>query len=631
EVRSDPVQQRQIWNMRKAAVPLLYRMPGDPKPVPFIEDMAVSPAVLPAYVRGLQELFARHGVKSVIYAHASVGCLHLRPVLNLKEPDEVEKMARIAREACELVASLGGVMSGEHGDGLSRTQWNRLLYGDRLWEAFGRVKRAFDPAGLLNPGKVYADDVDLRRHQRYGDGYQTRPWTAALDFSDQGSFPQAVELCNGCGHCRKSTGTMCPTFRALDEEIMTTRGRANLIRGALSGRLGEDVLFSPEFRRQVLDYCIGCKGCRVECPSGVDLARIKAELLYHYHQRHGKPLRSLMLGHIRLLNRLGSAAAPLSNALAQAAPLRVLAEYVLGLDRRRPLPRFASPTLSARLRRAGLDTPPPDGVVGDHRERAEQRRRRVLIFPDCFVEYNEPELGLAAVRVLERAGCEVRLAPAVACCGRPAISEGLLDEARTFARRNRDALLPYVEAGWDIVTLEPSCTASFRHELRELLGFGDAGARQLAEHVFDVTEYLGRLLDAGELEALRHTRSAVTPDAAVPAKLTYHGHCHQKSLLAHLPTARVLKALTGATVDVIDAGCCGMAGSFGYKRENYDFSVRIAEPVRQAVVASGGMLVASGTSCRAQFSDLYGWRALHPIEVLDRATAAFPARPAAHS
>ncbi|REJ37759.1 MAG: FAD-binding oxidoreductase, partial [Bacillota bacterium] len=354
EALVDPAAQRRLWAMRKAAVPIMYRMPGDAKPVPFIEDMAVPPRALPDYVRGLKELFAGYGVDSVIYAHAGDGCLHIRPVLNLKDPADVEKMARLAADACRLVLSLGGSMTGEHGDGLSRSQWIRIQYGERLYEAFRRVKQAFDPQGIMNPGKIVADDPDLRRHLRYGNGYRTAAWTPALDFSDQGSFQQAVELCNGCGSCRKATGGMCPTFQAAGEEIMSTRGRANLIRGALGGRLDPEVLFTPEFKRQVLDYCIACKACRVECPSGVDMARIKAEVLYHFNRRHGVTLRQRLLAGTRLLFRLGSMAAPLANRLGQWGPARALAERVAGIDRRRPLPRFARTSLETWMRRPGL-------------------------------------------------------------------------------------------------------------------------------------------------------------------------------------------------------------------------------------------------------------------------------------
>lgn len=629
EVRLDPAAQQEVWQMRKAAVPLLYRMPGDPKPVPFIEDMAVAPAVLPQYVRGLQELFQRHGVESVIYAHASVGCLHLRPILNLKDPGDVERMAAIARDACRLVMSLGGVMSGEHGDGLARTQWNRFLYGDRLWEAFGRIKEAFDPRGLLNPGKVFAQDADLTQNLRYSGPYHRWDEPTTMDFAPWGTLQQVVELCNGCGHCRKDTGTMCPTFRALDEEIMTTRGRANLIRGVLAGKLGSGALFSQEFQQQVLDYCIGCKGCRTECPAGVDLTRIKAEILHQRHRRLGPPLWSRVMANLRALYRFGSTTAPLSNRLARGPLTRALAEGLLGVDRRRPLPAFARHPFSAAMARAGMGPPVPEpahepSAAGGQAGQAGERR--VLLFADCFIEYNEPGLGLAAARLLEQAGCRVHLAPTSRCCGRPAVSEGMLDEARSMMADNVAALLPYVEAGWDVITVEPSCTSAFRHELRELLGFDHAGAQRVSARTFGVTEYLDDLLASGHLEPLTAAaRSRAQGDALgapggdePPARLTYHGHCHQKSMLAHHATARVLEAFTGLPVDIIDSGCCGMAGSFGYKKDHYDFSARMAQPVKQAIDASGGLLVADGMSCRTQFHDLYRQQALHPVAVLAR-------------
>lgn len=619
DVRADREEQLQIWNMRKAAVPIMFRLPGDPKPVPFIEDMAVAPHMLPDYIRGLLALFQKYDVQSVIYAHASVGCLHIRPVLNLKEPDQVAKMAAIAREACELVVAVGGAMSGEHGDGLTRTQWNRFMYGDRLWQAFRELKHAFDPYGLLNPGKVYSEDADLTRDLRYDRGYRTREWAAALDFSDQGSFQQAVELCNGCGQCLKDGGTMCPTFQALDEEILSTRGRANLIRGALSGRLSEETLTSPVFREQVLEYCIGCKGCRVECPSGVDMARIKSELLYHYNRERGKPLLSLLLAHTRELNRLGSALAPLSNALARMPGAGVVAEKLLGIDRRRPLPAFARVPFSAWMNRRGLGVPasPAAGDAG--------AAGRVLLLADCFAEYNHPQLAQAAVEVLQAAGYDVRVAPTPACCGRPAMSEGLLDEARRFAEQNVDALTPYLDAGWVLVGLEPSCTAMFRQDYADLLGRTHAGVRLVRERAFDVTEFLASEHKAGRLAALQRILHDARERGALPESLqnlAFHGHCHQKSMGAHKPTAALLQALTGATVHVIDAGCCGMAGSFGYKRKHYDLSVRIAERVRAAIERTGGRVVASGTSCSTQFADLYGWESVHPVEVLAEALRA---------
>ena len=623
ETLLDAASQRRLWAMRKAAVPIMFRMPGDPKPVPFIEDMAVAPAVLPDYVRGLEELFKRYEVQSVIYAHASVGCLHIRPVLNLKSAEDVEKMARLAADACRLVMSLGGAMSGEHGDGLSRSQWVRVTYGERLWQAFRRIKNAFDPQGILNPGKITAEDVDLRRHLRYADGYRTAEWRSVLDFTPQGSFQQAVELCNGCGACRKATGTMCPTFQALNEEIMTTRGRANLIRAALGGRLDPETLFTPEFKQQVLDYCIGCKGCRSECPSGVDMAKIKAEVLYHFNQRHGVSLRQRLLADVRTLYRLGSLAAPLSNWLAAWPPARALVEGLVGIDRRRHLPRFSRHTLAGWMRRRGLTPPPPGhavlaagGGAGSAAGRGGGSGRRVLIFADCFNNYSHPEIGRAAVRLLELAGVEVRLAPTSACCGRPAFSEGLLGQARALARRHVQVLRPYLEAGWELVAIEPSCTSIFRHELRELLGFHDGGGRLLAEHTWDVAEYLARLLDEGALDGLQSHAAQAAAAAGGVDRITFHAHCHQKSLGAHGPTARLLEALTGLPVDVLDAGCCGMAGSFGYKREHYDLSGRIAGNVRRAVERSGGLLVTSGTSCATQLADLYGWHPVHPVVLL---------------
>ena len=586
----DPAEQQSIWKLRKAGLGLLLGMKGDGKPIAFVEDTAVEPRHLPKFIPRFREIFARHGVEGAYYGHCSVGCLHIRPVINLKTRRGIEQVQAIAADITDLVLEFGGTISSEHGDGRARSPFLERMYGPRLMQAFRELKRAFDPDNRLNPGNI-VDSPGLTEHLRYGPQYVTWEPATRLDFSGQGGFAAAVELCNGVGVCRKSLeGTMCPSYMATRDEEHSTRGRANALRAVLSGRL-PPAEFTGRRLYEVMDLCLECKGCKAECPANVDMAKLKYEFLYHYHRRHGLPLRNRLVGRIARLNALGARLPGLANRAAALGASRWLLEKVAGIDRRRPLPALASETFEAWFRRRPAVA---DGARGE-----------VLLFADTFVTYNVPEIGRAAVELLEAAGYRVRLAERK-CCGRPLISKGMLDEAREHAAWTVSRLAPAAARGVPIVGLEPSCLLTLRDEWVDLLRTDEA--RAVARQVFLFEEFLVR----------ERERGLTLPFQASNRRALLHGHCHQKALVGTGPTVAVLR-WAGFEVSEVDSGCCGMAGSFGFEREHYDLSVwlgnrRLAPAVRAAPPDTE--IVAPGMSCRQQIAHLTGRRARHPAEVL---------------
>ena len=594
----DAAEQQSIWKLRKAGLGLLLGTKGDRKPIAFVEDTAVDPAKLPAFIARFREVLGRHQAAAGYYGHCSVGCLHIRPLVNLKDAGEIRKMHRIAEEITALVLEFGGALSGEHGDGRARSPFNETLYGPRLYDAFRQVKRAFDPKGLLNPGNV-VDAPPMTEHLRYGAGYRTWEPETLLDFSAQGGFAAAVEMCNGIGVCRKKLeGTMCPSYMATLDEEHSTRGRANALRAVLSGRAPASD-FTGRRLHEVLDLCLECKACKAECPANVDMAKLKYEFLAHYHRANGLPLRNRLFGHIHRLARWGSALAPLSNRVARSTPHRWLLERVFGIDRRRPLPAFAATPFTAWFARHR-----PEGS-GD-RGTPEAEGRTVVLFHDTFNTYQTPEVAIAATRLLEAAGYRVVL-PERRCCGRPMISKGMLADARALAAYNVARLAPHAREGRPIVGLEPSCLLTLRDEYVDLLRSEDA--RLVARQSWLLDEFLQRELAAGRALPFG-------PPAGRAALL--HGHCHQKALVGTGPTVAVLKA-AGYAVSEVDAGCCGMAGSFGFEAEHYDLSLQIAgRRLVPAVKAAGAEVAvcAPGISCRQQIEHTTGRRARHPAELL---------------
>jgi len=594
EAYTDEEQDR-LWKLRKAAIPLLMSLDGDPKPYPFIEDATVPPDELAEYVESFQNVLENHGTSAAYFAHAGAGTLHIRPILNLKDGDDIETMRSIADDVTDLVLEHHGSFSGEHGDGLARTEFNPKMYGPDLWAAFKDVKSAADPEWRMNPGKVVFEDddpTDMREHLRYGADYQTIERQTALDFEDEGGFEHLVELCNGCGTCRQTdTDAMCPTYRASGEEIQTTRGRANLLRAAISGELDENEVHSERFEEEVLGLCVGCKACKSDCPTGVDMAKLKAEVTHERHQTRGASLRSRLFANVETVSKIGSALAPVSNWLPNLPGARKALGAALGITPDRELPTFERTTLRDRME----DRTPAVSEA--------DAERKALLFPDTYTNYSHPEVGLAAVRVLEAAGVHVRLAEGVTDSGRAAYSKGFLDDAAAAARKNVDALGPDIEDGWDVVFVEPSDAVMFQDEYRDL---GLGGADAVADAAYGVCEYL----DSFRLDENVDWRP-------VESALAYHGHCNQKAVNADHHAVGVLRR-AGYAVDPLDSSCCGMAGSFGYEEEHYDLSKAIGSILFEQVDESDpDEVVAPGTSCRTQLGDRPGGDdPRHPVEAL---------------
>jgi Fe-S oxidoreductase len=589
----DPGAQARVWSLREAALGLSMAMKGDAKSVSFVEDAAVAPDRLRDYIERLLALVERHGTSAGIYAHASVGCLHVRPVVNLKTDEGVRRFAAIADEVAGLVLEFGGALSGEHGDGLVRSPFMERMFGPVLYDAFRTVKRTFDPGGLFNPGKI-VDAAPITSHLRFGAGYRTPNPPTYFDYAAYGGLGGAVEMCSGLGACRKKLdGTMCPSYMATAEEADSTRGRANVLRLAMAGRLGESGLGDAGVYR-VLDLCLECRACKAECPVGVDVARFKSEFLADYWRRHGTSLDARVLGRADALAKWGSRLAPISNWVMNAGLTRALNDRWLGIDRRRSLPGFRRRTLSALA---------PNGQAGD-----------VLLFADTFTNYYDPEIGLAALELLAAAGVRAGLTRGL-CCGRPRISKGLLEGAAALARRNTEALFAHAAAGRPILFCEPSCLSAMREDAPSLLrGEEQRKAAVVAEACLLFEEFVER---AGD-------RLTWRPG---PPAILLHAHCHQQSMGLTAPARALLSRIPGTRVVDADAGCCGMAGSFGYAREHFEVSRRIGERKLLPAVrgrAPGTVVVAAGTSCRHQVKDFTGVDAVHPA-VLLRSLLAEPA------
>jgi FAD/FMN-containing dehydrogenase/Fe-S oxidoreductase len=594
-----------VLTVRKAGLGLLMSMRGEKKPVAFIEDAAVPVARLADYVSRVQEIVAHHGATMAMYAHASAGCLHIRPLLNMKTVEGLRQYRGIAQEVAELVISFGGTTSGEHGEGLSRGEFSKRLFGPQLTEAFRQVKATFDPQGLMNPGKVVdVGPMDDPRTLRYGPEYAV-PYTlqhTRLNWSADGSFAAAVEMCNGAAVCHKEgTGVMCPSYMATRDEAHTTRGRANALRLAMSGQLGPKGL-ADERVYEVLDLCLSCKACKAECPSLVDMARLKTEFAAAYYDVHGVPLRSWVFGHIHRMNQLGSLMPAVSNTVLRSSLAR-WAFARLGVTTHRRLPLFAHQRFSVWYHRQNCAKTKED----------DNRIKAPILVSDTYTEYNYPYLGQAVLRVGEAAGFEVGVwGPRdLDCCGRPLISKGLLDDARWLAARNVRRMAPAVARGERFMLIEPSCAAAFRDEYPDLVPAElRHDAQRVAQAVITVEEWLAEAADAGLLEGV-----AFDP---TPCTVILHGHCYQRALWGTGAAHRMFQLLPNCSVTELDDGCCGVAGSFGFEAEHYDLSVTIGEQRLLPAVrnAPDAIIAASGVSCREQIEHGTGRHALHPIEVL---------------
>jgi FAD/FMN-containing dehydrogenase/Fe-S oxidoreductase len=628
----DDAPQKSLWEVRKAGLNIMMSLKGDGKPVSFIEDCAVPLAHLADYTDALTEVFTRHGTRGTWYAHASVGTLHVRPILDMRR-DGAAKMRVIAQEAAQLVAKYRGAFSGEHGDGLCRGEWIAWQFGPALTGAFRAIKHELDPSRLFNPNRIVdpprMDDGALFRFPPPSEPapYRTIALVPALDWSawnvqndprteaitapgsggdSTGGFAKAVEMCNNNGHCRKfDAGTMCPSFRVTRDEEHLTRGRANTLRLALSGQLGADALTSRAMH-DAMDLCVSCKGCKRECPTGVDMARMKIEFLAHYKKRHGYTLKDRLVAHLPDYAHAASRVPWLANLRDRIPGAPALGERLLGLSARRRLPRWRRDTFW----RAGDSTPFASAEATLAAARSGQKA--AVLFVDTFNGIFESENARAAARVLRAAGYTLATLAKGAghhCCGRTFLAAGMVDAARARAGALVDALVPFAAAGIAVVGLEPSCLLTLRDEAL-VLGLG-AGAVVVSQQALLFEEFIAREVAAG--------RFAIdfTP---VAQPILVHGHCHQKAFGAVAPILDVLRLLPGARPALIETSCCGMAGSFGYEASHHEVSLRMAEAsllpaIRQAPEA---IVVADGTSCRQQIDAGAGRQALHVARLLER-------------
>jgi len=601
----DPVFQSAVWEVRKAGLNIMMSMKGDGKPVSFVEDCAVPLEDLAEYTDRLTQVFEKHGTTGTWYAHASVGCLHVRPILNMKDESGARKMRAIIEETLDIVQEYKGSHSGEHGDGLARSEFHERMFGSRMVQAFEQVKDSFDPTGLFNPGKIVrAARMDDRSLFRFAPGYRTQSPETVLDWSEWGGFGAAVEMCNNNGACRKAAGgVMCPSYRATGDEQHLTRGRANTLRLAISGQLGADALLSEELYDS-MDLCVSCKGCKRECPTGVDMAKMKIEFLHHYHRQHSRSLKDRLVSYLPRYAPWAARIGPLLNLRNRSKLLAHLGERWLGLSAKRSLPHWRTDCYEETEQTESV------GVDGE---------AEVLLLVDTFNRYFEPENARAARAVLSAAGYRVHSLQATdgkrpLCCGRSFLATGMVEQAQIEARRMLDAVRPYVERGLPIIGLEPSCLFTLRDEYLSMLPGKEteavAGKAMLLEEFLAAEKREGRL------------RLKLKPLAV--ARALVHGHCHQKAFAAMTDLQETLGLIPGLSVDVIDSGCCGMAGAFGYDSSHYELSMRMGEQTLFPAVREAGddcVVVANGTSCRHQIEDGVQRGARHIATLLEDALA----------
>ncbi len=608
----DAAAQSDVWNLRKSGLGLLMSRPGDSQPYSFIEDAAVDPARLAAFIERVELILKAEGVHAGYYAHASVGLLHIKPVLNLSLPENVERMRRIADAVSTLTLEFGGAFTGEHGDGLVRSCWIQKMYGPQTVQAFREVKDLFDPLNLMNPGKI-VDPLPMTENLRFAPAATNQPARTLLDFSAHGGMLGAAKMCSGVGQCRQRlVGTMCPSYMATGDETHTTRARANALRVALTDKGLLAGLDDPALT-DVMDLCISCKACASECPTGVDMARLKAEYLHQRILTHGASPRARWIadfpGKLRRISRIPN----LANRVARSRWLRAHLERRYGLDRRVMPPRLARQTFRdwfqrRNSRRRGLtDTLP-----------------RAVYLADTWTNYFTPQVGIAAVNLLEAAGFHV-LCPPTACCGRPAISQGLLAEARLAAEYNVELLAPLAYSAVPIVGTEPSCTLTLTDEYPQLIRTN--AARRVASQTMMLESFLLRVIDSG-VGVLRFDPSSCRVRASSSGGLTsvpsclppllYHAHCHQKALVGSGDAVRLMKLAFGDRATEINSGCCGMAGSFGHEREHYDIAKAIGEQRLFPAIrgAPDAQVAIEGSSCRQQVEHHTHARPRHLVEYL---------------
>ncbi len=593
-VLTEPAEQAKVWAVRKNGLGLLLGVKGDRKPIAFIEDSCVPVKSLPKYVDQLSKFCKERDVRVVMYAHASVGTIHVRPVLNLKSQQDIDLMKEIAEYAFGLIKKYGGAWSGEHGDGRVRSPFLERFFGTQVYEAFRKTKRLFDPAGLMNPGSI-VDANPMDQDLRYGTKYKSPIEPTEYHYREDGSFAAAIEMCNGVGACRqKLVGTMCPSYRATLDEEHSTRGRANALRLAMTGQFGPDGMTSDRVF-EVLDLCLSCKSCKSECPSNVDVARLKSEFLQKCHDAHGVNLRErLVAGSPTMARLMAGRKASIVNFIQGSWLFGKVLELVAGFDSRRKPPSYATVPLprwfAARSQPSG------------------RTDRKVVLFDDTYMNYHQTQVGISAVELLESCGYEVILARA-GCCQRPKISHGFLRDARAKGERTLRNLDKYIQQGLKIVVCEPGCCSALTDDLPDLIDDEQLGAR-IKENVMMIDQFLAGEVDRGELKC----------EFTSPYEnILIHGHCHQKALFGTEAMVRLLEQVPGVLVSEVDSGCCGMAGSFGYEKEHYELSAQIGEERLLPAVRGaeeGTATVACGFSCRHQIADGAGVKALHWVETI---------------
>lgn len=623
--------QKNLWEVRKAGLNIMMSLRGDGKPVSFIEDCAVPLEHLAEYTDALSEVFRKHGSRGTWYAHASVGTLHVRPILDMRR-NGAAKMRAIAEEASELVRHYKGAFSGEHGDGLCRGEWIEWQFGPKLTQAFSQIKQQLDPPQLLCPNRIVnPPKMDDTRLMRFSPSYKVVPIQPVLDWrawnvqnepiteqttppgtggDPANGFAKAVEMCNNNGHCRKfDAGTMCPSYRITRDEQHSTRGRANTLRMAISGQLenlrAEDAMMS-EVVKEAMDLCVSCKGCKRDCPTGVDMAKLKIEFLHHYKHKHGHSLKDHLIGNLPQYARQAASIAPLLNLRDKFPLLSRISEKLLGLSAKRSLPQWRRQHFfNARMATAT-------------REEILVANKPVVLFVDTFNGYFESSNATAALKVLQVAGYTVHVATKIKldgnhlCCGRTYLSVGMLDKAKLKANEMVESLLPFAEKGISIVGLEPSCLLTLRDEML-VMNLGES-AQKIANASLLFEEFLFKEERNGQLQDLK---AAVKP---IQNPVLLHGHCHQKAFDAVTPTLEILKLIPNAKPELIQSSCCGMAGSFGYEQEHYDASMKMAELDLLPTVRANpeAIVVADGTSCRHQIRDGSRRDAIHVAEILAR-------------
>ncbi|WP_443670014.1 anaerobic glycerol-3-phosphate dehydrogenase subunit C [Fuchsiella alkaliacetigena] len=589
DVAYEEEEQQQLWSIRKSAVPILNKLKGPKRIVGFVEDVAVEPTKLPDYIRGFKEIMDKYQVKAIIYGHAGHGNTHPRPLLNLKNRADIRKMEAIAEEVYALVEELDGTISGEHGDGLVRTQFLDQIYGP-LYDLFKEVKQVFDPQNILNPGKIINEDSSLMtKNLRYGGGYRTTKIEPKLniDFAD---WQSEVEKCHGCSKCRSLVNSdMCPVFKVVGDEKFAPKSKANLLRAVITGDLDISYLESKEFK-EIFDLCLNCKNCYLECPSQVDIPKLVLEARIQYYERTGEqPVANKVLGNSEVMGRLGSITPRITNTFLNIGPARQLMESTIGLASDRELPEFAKRTFKKWFKKRKTVT----------------RSKKIAYFVGCSTNYYNPEVGKSVVKVLEKNGYQV-LVPKQKCCNVAKLSYGDLESARENIAYNIDSLAELAKEGIDIVVDCPSCSLSLKDEYLEVID--SAAAELVAEHTYYINEYLFNLMNKGKLNlSFADNRS----------NYAYHPPCHLKAQGLEDLSKELLELIPGVEVEILEAGCCGIAGTFGMKSDNYQLSLQIAEGIfEELATLEYEQLVTDCDACKMQLTQENEEQLVHSIEVL---------------